>query len=58
MLGEFYMASFYRNENLKKCLLIVLWGVTLFAIGFGIQFYRGLGLSLIHSYVTERRKKQ
>ena len=43
MLGEFYMASFYRNENLKKCLLIVLWGVTLFAIGFGIQFYRGLG---------------
>ena len=37
------MASFYRNENLKKCLLIVLWGVTLFAIGFGIQFYRGLG---------------
>ena len=43
MLGEFYMASFYRNENLKKCLLIVLWGVTLFEIGFGIQFYRGLG---------------
>lgn len=37
------MAGFYKNVAFKKCLLIVVWGVTLFAIGFGISFYRGVG---------------
>lgn len=37
------MAGFYRSQTFKKCILIVLWGVMLFAIGFGISFYRGVG---------------
>ena len=37
------MTGFYRNQTFKKCILIVLWGVMLFAIGFGISFYRGVG---------------
>ncbi|MEA4971840.1 hypothetical protein SDC9_162849 [bioreactor metagenome] len=37
------MAGFFRNQALKKCILIAVWGVMLFAIGFGISFYRGVG---------------
>lgn len=37
------MAGFYRSMAFRKCLLIVVWGVTLFAVGFGISFYRGVG---------------
>ncbi|MCD8037351.1 MAG: FMN-binding protein [Clostridiales bacterium] len=37
------MAGSYTRMTVKKCLLIVAWGVTLFAIGFGISFYRGVG---------------
>lgn len=37
------MAGFYRSLAFKKCLLIIVWGVTLFAVGFGISFYRGVG---------------
>ena len=43
MLGEFIMAGFYRSMAFKKCLLILVWGITLFAIGFGISFYKGVG---------------
>ena len=32
------------NKNtIKKCILILIWGITLFGIGFGISFYRGVG---------------
>ncbi len=37
------MAGFYRSLAFRKCLLIIVWGVTLFAVGFGISFYRGVG---------------
>lgn len=37
------MAGFYRSMAFKKCLLILVWGITLFAIGFGISFYKGVG---------------
>lgn len=37
------MAGFYKSMAFKKCLLIVIWGVTLFGVGFGISFYRGVG---------------
>ena len=37
------MAGFYRSMAFRKCLLIVVWGVTLFGIGFGISFYKGVG---------------
>lgn len=36
------MAKLSKN-TFKKCVLIVIWGVTLFGIGFGISFYRGVG---------------
>ena len=32
-----------KSLALKKCLLIIIWGVTLFGIGFGISFYKGVG---------------
>lgn len=37
------MAGFYKSLAFKKCVMIIVWGVTLFAIGFGISFYRGVG---------------
>ena len=43
MLGEFIMAGFFKSTAFKKAVLIVIWGVTLFGIGFGISFYRGVG---------------
>ena len=43
MLGEYIMAGFFKSTAFKKAVLIVIWGVTLFGIGFGISFYRGVG---------------
>ncbi len=43
MGGEYIMAGFYKSLAFKKCVMIIVWGVTLFAIGFGISFYRGVG---------------
>lgn len=43
MLGELIMAGLIKSSAVKKCLLIIIWGVTLFAIGFGISFYKGVG---------------
>lgn len=37
------MAGFFKSMAFKKCVLIVIWGVTLFGVGFGISFYRGVG---------------
>ena len=37
------MSGFFRSMAFKKCMLILIWGVTLFAVGFGISFYRGVG---------------
>ncbi len=37
------MAGLIKSSAVKKCLLIIIWGVTLFAIGFGISFYKGVG---------------
>lgn len=43
ILGGVKMAGFFRSMAFKKCVLIVIWGVTLFGVGFGISFYRGVG---------------
>lgn len=43
ILGGVKMAGFFRSMAFKKCVLIVIWGVTLFVVGFGISFYRGVG---------------
>ena len=43
ILGGVKMAGFFRSMAFKKCVLIVMWGVTLFGVGFGISFYRGVG---------------
>ena len=32
-----------NKDTIKKCILILIWGITLFGIGFGISFYRGVG---------------
>lgn len=37
------MAGFYKSQAFKKSILIAVWGITLFAVGFGISFYRGVG---------------
>ena len=29
-----------NKDTIKKCILILIWGITLFGIGFGISFYR------------------
>lgn len=42
ILGGVKMAGFFRSMAFKKCVLIVIWGVTLFGVGFGISFYRGV----------------
>ena len=43
ILGGVKMYGFFRSMAFKKCMLILIWGVTLFAVGFGISFYRGVG---------------
>ena len=43
ILGGVKMAGFFRSMAFKKCVLIVIWGVTLFGVGFGISFYSGVG---------------
>ena len=43
ILGGVKIAGFFRSMAFKKCVLIVIWGVTLFGVGFGISFYRGVG---------------
>lgn len=43
LLGGVKMAGFFKSMAFKKCVLIVIWGVTLFGVGFGISFYRGVG---------------
>ena len=43
ILGGVKMSGFFRSMAFKKCMLILIWGVTLFAVGFGISFYRGVG---------------
>ena len=43
ILGGVKMAGFFRSMAFKKCVLIVIWGVTLFGVGFGISVYRGVG---------------
>ncbi len=37
------MAGFYRSKAFRKSVLIAVWGIMLFAVGFGISFYRGVG---------------
>lgn len=37
------MSGFYRSQAFKKSILITVWGIMLFAVGFGISFYRGVG---------------
>lgn len=37
------MSGYYRSQAFKKSILITVWGITLFAVGFGISFYRGVG---------------
>lgn len=43
ILGGVNMAGFYKSLAFKKCILIIIWGVTLFGVGFGISFYKGVG---------------
>ena len=43
ILGGVKMSGFFSSMAFKKCMLILIWGVTLFAVGFGISFYRGVG---------------
>ena len=36
------MALTNKNRTLRKSVIIFVWGITLFAVGFGISFYRGV----------------